>query len=128
MSNIKQKITNFLNGYWYPVYIAFFVLVGHIFSVEKYCIIFIGITICTGFIVCDDLKFFISPLVCFYFIFSRKSLISESFYSTQSLIIYLLVVFAIISSIVIHFILYRKEIQIKCFTKASLFKGKRIPR
>ena len=123
MPDLKQKLINFLNGYWYPVYIAFFVLIGHIYSFENYSIIFIMVTVCAGFILCKDLKFFISPLLCFYFIFSKQSLTSETFYSTSSLIFYVLIIIAILISISIHFILYRKELKIKNFSSSFLFKG-----
>lgn len=123
MSNVKQKIINFLNGYAYPFCVAFFVLVGHLFSVEIYTIAFIALTVCAGFILCKDLKFFIAPLVCFYFIFSKRSLSSETFYDTPSLIFYGVAIFAVLFSIVIHFIVYRKEIKIKNFTSSALSKG-----
>ena len=123
MLDLKQKVTNFLNGYWYPIFIAFFVLIGHIYSYETYSILFIVVTVCAGFILCKDLKFFISPLICFYFVFSKKSLTSESFYSTSSLIFYVLVILAVLISMGIHFIMYRKELKIKNFTSSSLFKG-----
>ena len=123
MPDLKQKVVNFLNGYLYPLCIAFFVLLGHIYSYENFCILLIGISVCAGFILCKDLKFFISPLLCFYFIFSKKSLTNEAFYSTSSVVFYILVIIAILISMGIHFILYRKELKIKNFTSSSLFKG-----
>lgn len=123
MPDLKQKVINFLNGYWYPIFIAFFVLIGHIYSYETYSILFIVVTVCAGFILCKDLKFFISPLLCFYFIFSKKSLTNETFYSTSSLIFYVLIILAILISMGIHFIIYRKELKIKNFSSSSLFKG-----
>ena len=123
MSNLKEKTYNFLNGYWYPFFIAFFVLIGNIFSIELYSIALIVPTVCLGFILCKDLKFFISPLLCFYFIFSRKSLSNEIFYSAPYLIFYALIAFAILLSIAIHFIIYRKEIKMKNFTSSALSKG-----
>ena len=123
MPDLKQKVVNFLNGYLYPLCIAFFVLLGHIYSYENFCILLIGISVCAGFILCKDLKFFISPLLCFYFIFSKKSLTNEAFYSTSSVVFYILIIIAILISMGIHFILYRKELKIKNFTSSSLFKG-----
>lgn len=123
MLNLKQKAYNFFNGYLYPLYVAFFVAVGHIFSAEIYAMAFIVPTVCAGFILCKDLKFFISPLLCFYYIFSRKGLESEAFYSTPSLIAYGLMCFAVLVSGAIHFIVYRKEIKIKNFTSSALSSG-----
>ena len=123
MVNLKQKATDFFNGYLYPIYVAFFVLIGHVCSIEIYSIPFIAISVCAGFILCKDLKFFISPLICFYYIFSRKSLRNDVFYSTPYLIFYGVIVFAILASMAIHFIIYKKEIKIKNFTSSAFFKG-----
>ena len=123
MSYLKQKVIDFLNGYLYPIYVAFFVLVGHIYSIENYSIIFIGASVCAGFLLCKDLKFFISPLLCFYFVLSKKSLSSEDFYSQSSLNVYVLVIIAILISICIHFVICRNEVKIKNFTSSSIFVG-----
>ena len=48
---------------------------------------------------------------------------NEAFYSTPSLICYGLMAFALLLSVCIHFILYRKEIKIKNFTSSTLAKG-----
>ena len=123
MVDLKQTLIKFLNGYIFPLYVAFFVIIGHVFSFENYAILFIGVPTCAGFIVCKDLKFFISPLLSFYFVFSKQSLTSEAFYNTSSLIFYVLSIIALLSCIGIHFIVHRKEVKIRNFTKSYLSRG-----
>ncbi len=121
--DIKQKFIKFFNGYWFPLYVAFNVLIGHLFGLVHYSVLLIVAATCIGFILCNDLKFFISPLLSFYFIFSKESLADESLYSTSSLIFFGMCIFALLICITAHFISFRKEIKVKRFVSSSLFKG-----
>ena len=121
--DIKQKFIDFFNGYWFPVYIAGNVLIGHIFGLLHYGMLLIVAATCVGFILCNDLKFFISPLLSFYFIFSKDTLADESLYSTSSLIFFIMCLVALLTCIIAHFISFRKEIKVRRFLKSTLFRG-----
>ena len=86
--DIKQKFISFFNGYLFPLYIAFFVLIGYLFGLIHFSILLIVAATCVGFVLCSDLKFFISPLLCSYFMFSKEALSDEGLYSTSSLIFF----------------------------------------
>ena len=122
-TDIKQKFLDFFNGYWFPVYVAFNVITGYIFGIIYYSVLLIIAATCIGFIICDDLKFFISPLLSLYFIVSKRILEDESLYSTPSLIFFGICIGALLISIAVHFITYRKNIKVKRFYRSSLFWG-----
>jgi len=122
-TDIKQKFIDFFNGYWFPVYVAVNVIIGHVFGVVHYSVLLIIAATCIGFILCNDLKFFISPLLSFYFIFSAKALKNESLYKPSSIIFFGMCIFALAICIVAHFIGFRKEIKVKRFRSSSLFWG-----
>ena len=122
-TNVKQKFIDFFEGYWFPVYIAFNVITGHIFNMINYGVVMITLATCIAFILCKDLKFFLSPLLCFYFIFSKKSLADETLYSIPSIIFFSLCITALVLCIVAHFVINKKDIKLKRFTSSSLFFG-----
>lgn len=122
-TDIKQKFISFFNGYLFPLYIAFFVLLGYLIGLVHLSIFFIVAASCLGFVICNDLKFFISPLLCSYFMFSKEALSDEGLYSTSSLIFFGMCILALATCIAVHFIIFRKEIKVRRFVRSSLFKG-----
>ena len=122
-TDLKQKFINFFNGYLFPLYVALNVILGHVFGIVHYSVLLIIAATCVGFILCNDLKFFISPLLSFYFIFSKEILNSEDLYSTSSLIFFGMCIFALISCVIVHFIIYKKEIKVTRFYSSYLFWG-----
>ena len=122
-TDIKQKFVNFFNGYWFPVYVALNVFIGHVFGIIYYSVLLIAAATCVGFILCNDLKFFISPLLSFYFIFSKDVLTDESLYTIPSIIFFALCIFALVLCIIVHFINFKDEIRLKRFKSSSLFWG-----
>ena len=122
-TDIKQKFIDFFEGYWFPVYIALNVIIGHVFNAIHYGVLMIVIGTCAGFLLCKDLKFFLSPLLSFYFIFSKDVLEGETLYYTSSIIFFVMCIIALTVCIVAHFVINRSDIKMRRFYKSSLFKG-----
>jgi len=120
---LKNKAENFYNGYIFPVCIAFLVLVCHIYNLIHLGVLLTVLLCGAGFLICKDLKFFICPLLCLYFIISEDTLKDESLYSTSSVIFFAVCIFILILCITGHFILYRKEISLRFFKESSLKNG-----
>ena len=74
--DLKTKAIAFLNGKFYPLLIFVVTLFSHTFSCELFGVTVIFTTVSIGLIICDDLKFLISPLIMFILTFSQKSIIS----------------------------------------------------
>ncbi len=123
MELFKIKAKSFLNGYYYPLLVFAATLISHTFSIEPFGIAIILLSACLGFFVCDDVKFLISPLIFFIFMFSHKSVASGIFYETPYLIAIIISSVILISVIVAHMIIYRKEKDFKGFYKSKLFWG-----
>lgn len=116
-------LRNFFNGRIYPILLAVSILISHSFSIEEFGIAVVLVTVFTGFLVCDDLKFFISPLTYFLFMFSEKSVSSGKYYEKPYLIAIAFGSLVLISFLIAHFIIYRKNITVKDFSKSKLFWG-----
>ena len=123
MNIFKNKAKSFLDGYYYPCLILLATLISHALSIELLGIITYTVTVGIGFIVCDDLKFLISPLFMFTLMFSEKSVSAGVFYTTPYLVAIVIFAVFLATMIVIHFILNRKQIDFKCILKSKLFLG-----
>lgn len=123
MEQLKLRTKSFLNSYYYPLFVFAAALISHTFSIEVFGISCLALTACIGFLLCEDIKFFISPLIAFILMFSQKSVATGIFYSTGYIVA--IVVFAVIlfSLIVAHFIIYRKKKDFIGFYKSKLFWG-----
>jgi len=120
---IREKLAEFFNGYIFPIFIAFCVTIGHVYNLLSLGITLIIVSAALGFLFCKDLKFFIPILLYSYFIISKESIESESLYSESALSLYYILGAILIASIIIHFIIYRKNVSIKRFTSSSLCLG-----
>lgn len=123
MEMLKNKYITFINSLYYPVFIALLVLIGHTFSLELFSAITLLTTVGLGLIFCCDLKFLVSPLFMFIFIFSQKSVEGGKFYSKPYIIAMISVGLALIGLFVFHFIYYRKSLDIKALSKSRLLIG-----
>ena len=123
MKNIKFKFNLLVNSKLYPFILFLSVLVSHSLSIELFgATVIIAFSI-LGFLFCDDLKFLISPLVFFIFIFSEKSVASGIFYTKPYLIAIGFVSVLLISLIIYFFIKHKDNFSIKRFISSKLFLG-----
>ena len=133
MDIAKEKHSNFekfflclrklLSGKIYPLMLALAILISHSFSIEELGITVVLATVLLGLLVCDDLKFFIAPLTYSLFMFSEKSVATGKYYEKPYLIAIACGSVVLISFFVAHFIIYRKNLKFKDFTKSRLLLG-----
>ena len=123
MDTLKIKFRQFLNGYYYPVLIFFTALIAHTFSIEVFGAAIFFLTASVGFIVCDDLKFLISPMLTFILMFSQKSIGSGIFYTKPYIVAMICCGVYLISLFIAHFIIHKKRIDVKSIFKSKLFWG-----
>ena len=120
---LKNKAEKFYNGYLFPVCIGFIVALCHIYNLLHLGVLLTVLLCGAGFLACKDLRFFICPLLCLYFIISVDTLNDESLYGTPSLIFLTVCIFVLLACIAAHFIIYRKEISLKSFKESILRNG-----
>lgn len=113
----------FFNSKLYPLILVLFALISHTFSIEELGISVILATALPALLICDDMKFFISPLIVFIFMFSERSVSSGKFYKTPYLIAILCGAIVLSLFLIAHFVLYRKSVQIKGFISSKLTWG-----
>ncbi|MBQ8145663.1 MAG: O-antigen ligase family protein [Clostridia bacterium] len=123
MELFKNKANAFLNGCFYPLLIFFVTLISHTFSLELFGVTIIFITVSLGLIICDNLKFLISPLIMFILTFSQKSIEDGRFFQKPYLIAMICFAIYFIALFIVHFIIHKKSVNIKSFTKSKLFLG-----
>ncbi len=123
MNNLKKAASSFLEGYYYPVFIALTVLIGHLFSCEFFALSIIFLTVLSGFLLCDTLKFLISPFFMALFTVSQKSVEEGKFYSSSFKIAIIICSVVFLGFAVAHFIIYRRKVVISEFLKSKLFYG-----
>ena len=116
-------LRKFFGSKIYPLIIAISILVSHSFSIEEFGIFIVLSTVFLGLLICDDLKFFILPLTSSLFMFSEKSVATGKYYEKPYLIAIVCGSVVLISFFVAHFVIYRKNICFKDFTKSKLFLG-----
>ena len=118
--NLSQA---FLNSKLYPLFVFLVALISHTFSIEELGAGILIFTVLLGLFICDDLKFLISPLFFFIFMFSEKSVSSDRFFGKPYLIAMIVLGAIILISFVLHFILYRKKLFFKDFKSSKLLFG-----
>lgn len=123
MNLFKDKANSFLNSYYYPLLVFSFALISHTFSVEILGIVVLALSASIGFIVCDDLKFLISPLIFFIFMFSQKSVESGTFYTTAYIVAIIIFSIFVLALLIVHFVLHKKQVDFKAPIKSQLFVG-----
>ena len=123
MNEFKKHTKSFLNGYYYPLLVFAIALISHTFSIEPLGIFVIIASSCVGFLVCDDVKFFISPLIFFILMFSQKSVESGIFFTIGYIIAIIIAIITLFGFIVAHNIIYRKSKDFRGFLKSKLFWG-----
>ena len=123
MDIFKRNASAFLNSYYYPLAVFFSVLISHTLSIELLGIITVLLSAGIGLLVCEDLKFLISPLIMFIFMFSQKSVESGVFYDTPYLVAIAVLATLFFILFIAHFIIYKQSVSIKAFTHSRLFIG-----
>ena len=113
----------FFNSKFYPLMLVIFALISHTFSIEELGITIIVATALPALLICDDMKFIISPLIVFIFIFSEKSVSSGKFYRTPYLIAITCGIIALLVFLIAHYVIYRKKVNFKSFKSSKLFWG-----
>ena len=121
MENFKTKSKAFLNSYYYPILIFATALLTHTLSIEPFGIAVFALTAGLGFLLCDDLKFFISPLIMFILMFSQKSVKSGIFYKTPYIVAIICFAVYLFTLLIVHLIINRKTLDIKGTLKSPLF-------
>lgn len=121
--NLVFTLRKFFNGKIYPIFLALSILISHSFSIEVFGITIVLSTVFIGLLVCDDLKFFISPLTYSLFMFSEKSVSSGKYYEKPYLIAIACGSIALILFLVAHTVIYRKRLDFKSFIKSKLVWG-----
>ncbi len=123
MTKFVERSRSFLNSYYYPLAIFLIALICHSLSIEVLGASLIISSVIIGLLTCDDLKFIISPLIMFIMMFSEKSIMSGKFYTTPYIVAMIILAIIIVGLFIAHFIIYRKNIDFKGFTKSKLFLG-----
>ena len=120
---ILEKIRWFFNSKYYPFVLFLAALISHTFSVEILGIVAVMTALCFGLVICDDFKFLITPFVVSNLMFSEKSVATGKYYEKPYLIAIVCGVIGVSILLIIHFILYRKKINMKEIPNSSLFLG-----
>ncbi len=123
MKRLKTNLLSFFNGYFYPLFVAFFVFIGHTFSLEiiSLCIIFASAII--AMLICDDLRATISLFLMVLFTFSFKTYKSGWLGSTSFAIFTSTLLLLLIVGLVFHFALNKKTHLLLTAIKSPLFLG-----
>lgn len=123
MERFKNNSNKFLNSYYFPILVFLVALISHTFSIELFGCITLIVSACIGLLVCNDLKFLISPLIMFTFMFSEKSVSSGTFYSTGYIVAMIVLIVFFLGLLVAHFVIYKDSVDIGSFVKSKLFLG-----
>lgn len=123
MSTVVVKMQSFYNGFIYPLVIFSAVIIAHAFSIELLAVIVILASVLPGLIICNDLKFIISPLILFIFAFSEKSVSGGIFFETPYLIAIVISAICFTGCLLAHFIIHKKHVNFNAFTSSPLLFG-----
>lgn len=123
MNTFVTKSRFFLESKYYTLILAFITLISHTFSIEPLGFSVIVLTAIWGLLTCEDLKFLISPLFFFIFCFSEKSVASKIFFSKPYIIAIICTSIVVVGAFVAHFIINKRNINIKAFKKSRLTIG-----
>ncbi|MBQ8546423.1 MAG: O-antigen ligase family protein [Clostridia bacterium] len=121
--SVLEKARWFFNSKYYPFILFLTALISHTFSVEIFGIVVVMTAVCTGLLICDDFKFLITPFVVSNLMFSEKSVATGKYYGKAYLIAIACGVFGVLILLIIHFVLYRKRINLREIPSSSLFLG-----
>ena len=123
MDNLKAKSKTFLNSYYFPVFVFLITLISHTFSIELFGSIILIISACIGLLVCDDLKFLLSPLMMFVLMFSEKSISNGTFYSSAYIVAMIVLIIFFLGLLIAHFFIYKESVNLKAVIDSKLFLG-----
>ncbi len=124
MIKLKNSLSSFINGYFYPVFIALTVLIGHTFSIEIFSFYVIIVSAILGFFLCNnDLKFLVSPVLMIVFCVSEKSsnLGAGKLFQSSSLIQIFIIASLFAISLIAYFIIKRHSLKGSGLLKSHMF-------
>ena len=123
MERLKTNLLSFFNGYFYPLFVAFLVFIGHTFSLEiiALCIIFASAIV--SMLICDDLRATISLFLMTLFTFSFKTYKSGWLASASFAVFASILLLSLIAGVVIHLVLKKKKQQLLTALKSPLLLG-----
>ena len=123
MKIFRDKTNSFLNSYYYPILVFIAVLISHTFSLELLGLIVISISAALGFIVCDNVRFLIAPLTMFTLNFSEKTISNGTYITRPYLVAIIIYSVFLLSVIVAHFIIHKKQVDFCGLVSSKLFLG-----
>lgn len=124
MIKLKSLLSNFINGYFYPIFIALVVLIGHTFSTEIFSFYVIVISAIIGMFFCkNDLRFLVSPVLMIVFCVSEKSsnLGAGKLFHSSSLIQIFIIASLFAISLIAYLIIKRKTFNTSSLLKSPMF-------
>ena len=120
MNNIKNKIINFYNGIFFPVFIALFIFISHTFEIDKFAVFALVPIVCVGFLFLNNIRFLLSPVLMFVFICSEKTF-STGYLNTNFQLISSLILGLILVGFFIFFV-----VKNKLYTNFSSIKSSKL--
>ena len=121
MSKFKSYAKWFLDSYYYPLLVFITALLTHTFSIEPFGIAVLALSAGLGFLLCEDLRFFISPLIMFILMFSQESVASGIFYKTPYLIAIVCFAIYLFALFIAYIVINRKKLDLSIIKKSKLF-------
>ena len=123
MTAFKSYAQKFFDGYFYPVFIALIIFIGHTFSIEAFSTSIVVISAIMCVLICDDLRALISPFFMILFNFSYKTYKSGWLGKGSFAIFVGILLTLFFGSVIAHFIIYKKGKLLKSIPKSALFWG-----
>lgn len=125
IKKLKKLSLQFIDSWLFPIFVAFFILVGHTFSIEIVSMSIIAFSVVIGLLFCKDIRFLISPALMIVFIVSSKSFACwNGEFINKSFFVGITVIASIIGiAIIARFVIFRKSINLKLAVKSPIFWG-----
>lgn len=123
MEKLKTNLLSFFDGYFYPLFVALVVFIGHTFSIEIISVSLLIATAILAIILCDDLRVIISPFFMILFTFSYGTFKSGWLGSSSFAIFAFILLFLLFVALCFHFVLHKKTNAFKDAIKSPLFLG-----
>lgn len=120
---VLEKLRWFFESKYYPFFLFVFALISHTFSIEIVGIVAVVGTTAIALFVCDNFKFLVTPVIISPLMFSQKSVATGKYYDTPYVTAIICGVTVLAIFIIAHYIIYRKNFDIKAFTKSKLLSG-----
>ena len=120
---IIEKLRWFFESKYYPLFLLIFALISHTFSLEIVGIVAVLATTAIALFVCDNFKFLVMPVIISPLMFSQKSVATGKYYDKPYVTAIICGVIVLAIFIIAHYIIYRKNFDIKAFTKSKLLWG-----